>query len=164
MTTKTRILIVEDREENRAAANQYFQSREDLEVDFATSFSEAIEKLEQTVYAGAIVDIEFPREPGEEPQKIGLELGKKLDIINGRYRTPHLFLTAGADHHGPTARIYLDEFCYKHGIEGERTSGKKVPETWKIAFESLEHFRGGLEEIMAAKLRFQRAQGRVTFN
>lgn len=158
---KVRILVVEDREENRRAATDYFVTKSDLEVEFATNLKEAIAQIEQKVYGGAILDIEFPRDSGREPEELGIELGMQMDMTNGKYRIPHVYLTAG-DHHGPIGRIFTDEFCYEHGVGAITTRSKSTSEAWQEACRQLEQ-PFGLQPIWEAKLRYQRATGKTVF-
>jgi len=149
--TKLKILIVEDKEENRKAAQEYFNTRDDVYVDFATTYDEAIEKLENESYAGAILDIEFPRTMGEGSEKLGLELGRQLDVIKGKYRVPHIFLSGGyVSHNKDVAMVFLDEQCAKKHL-GTITPEKTEPYAWKTAYETLEKICPEMDEIFVSK-------------
>lgn len=152
---KIEVLIVEDREENRKAAKEYFDTRDDVNVDFATNYNEAIEKLEKNLYAAVILDIEFPKEEGYEPTKLGLELGKELF---GKFKIPYLYLTGGYFHNEPKARIFLDNEDVECEV-GKTVRDKQYADAWKNAFEILDQVP--LEMIMMAKKRFQKTFGRT---
>ncbi|MDD5433148.1 MAG: response regulator [Candidatus Pacebacteria bacterium] len=127
MTEKIRILVVDDKEENRKAASEFFSSQ-NMEVDFATSLEEADEKLDNHVelYHGAIIDLELPV-PGGIVEKVGFFLAKKAQ----NYGLPSVVLTAG-DHHGPISRIFdEDEIPFEIG------PAKNTPAAYKLAFEVL---------------------------
>jgi len=161
--TKLKILIVEDKQENVDAARKFFDTKPEIEADYAQTYQGAINLLEQNLYAGAIVDINFPREPGKSEEIIGLELGEQLNIAKGRYRTPHVYLSAGFDNHRnqPLAFIYYDKWCYENK-SAIQTKSKACPEAWAEAFERLQG-SVGLDAIMAAKLRYQKVTGKTTF-
>jgi len=74
MTDKLEILVVEDREENISAAKNYFSKMENVLVDYAKDYTEAITNLESKKYNGVISDIFFPQTTGSEER----QLGKKL--------------------------------------------------------------------------------------
>ncbi|MFH1506328.1 MAG: hypothetical protein ABIE94_05075 [archaeon] len=61
---KLRILVVEDKAENIAAARAYFDTRTDIEVDYAVDFVEAHKLLLTSTrsrkYDGALIDCFFP--------------------------------------------------------------------------------------------------------
>ena len=157
-----KILIVEDVEKNREAAEEavkkYFSDY--FKVDFAETYEQAIQKLEENIYVGAIVDLHFPRNSEEGPERIGLELGKELDVVNGRYRVPHVYLTGGYHHHGPQSKVFIDEVDAEKDI-GYWTRDKSDPEAWKTAFEKLlEHCPyENMKEIVEAKERAQKYLG-----
>jgi len=159
--TKLNILIVEDRQENIDAARKFFDTRQELKVDFAQTYQEAIRQLEEKVYAGAILDIHFPREPNGVEERIGIELGVQLDMAEGRYRTPHVYLTSGYHHEQQFGLIYIDEWGYACG-HSISTASKDNPISWEEAFEKLKG-SVGLEAIMNAKLRHQRITRKTTF-
>ena len=77
MKEKIDILIVEDREENRRAAQKYFDMRNDVHADFATNYDEGMRKLQGGLYGVGIFDLELPRSEDREPEKLGFELAKE---------------------------------------------------------------------------------------
>ena len=60
------LLIVEDGLMNRAAASIYFKKIEGVKPDFAETYEEARKKLEEKVYAGAIIDLHIPKRKAED--------------------------------------------------------------------------------------------------
>ena len=157
---KLEILVVEDREENRKAAQEYFSTRDDVSVDFATNYEEAIKKLDGEMYAAAILDIEFPRTKGASPKRLGLELGKELDVVKGKYRVPHVFLSGGYFHHdNPCARVFLDGVCVEKGMGGT-TVDKTFPKAWRDAYEKLLEVCPNIDEIATSKERYQKFTGK----
>ena len=151
------ILIVEDQEENREAAKEFFNGVDGVNADFAGNYEEALQKLEQKIYAAAILDIKFPRGENSEPEKLGPELGRDLDTFEGKYRLPHVYLTGGYYHHGEQAKIFIDLFCYE-GETGSMTADKKKPEAWQDAYQKLTEIAPPsiLREIVRAKERHQK--------
>ena len=73
-----KILVVEDNEEFRSAAEQYFASRDDIEVVYAKDYDEAVSALESESLDGAIVDFFFPKTTGSGDVEIGRELVERL--------------------------------------------------------------------------------------
>jgi len=75
-----KILVIEDNEEFRNAAEQYFVSRDDVEPIFAKDFDEAVQILdtEKDTLDGAIVDFFFPKSTGSGDVQIGRELVERL--------------------------------------------------------------------------------------
>lgn len=157
---KLEILVVEDDEENRKAAEEFFRTRSDVKVDFASTYEEAIEKLELNLYAGAILDLEFPRTQGAKLEKLGLELGRELDVVKGKYRVPHVFLT-GAFHHGTKilSQVFLDEFCVERNY-WKIIGGKNNPKGWENAYDKLVEICPNIAAIMAAKERVLKFTGK----
>ena len=157
------ILVVEDHEENRKAADAAFKEL-GVKVDYAVNYNEAIEMLENKIYAAAIVDLNFPRKAGAEPEKIGIELGKELDVLKGKYRVPHVFLSGGYFHgNTPQSRIFIDEFIMAKKDHGESTSDKSNPQAWTEAYERILKFcpEDSLKEIVAAKERCLKYTGKI---
>ncbi len=134
---KARMLIVEDREENRQAAQKFFDTKADIDIDFARTYHEAIEKMYGHVYAAAIIDLEIPREEGGEPDKeFGLDLSDRMDSLD-RYRIPKVILTGGYKRHDqPVSKVFLDRSGYEAGA-GTDAGAKGSPESWKRAYEVL---------------------------
>ena len=69
--SKLEILIVEDREENMAAAKKYFGKLENVSADYAKDYTEAIANLESKKYGAVISDIFFPEKTGTEERQLG---------------------------------------------------------------------------------------------
>ena len=95
-TTKPlEILVVEDKEENIKAAQDYFKTRQDVHLDVATNYDKGLRKLREGMYAFGIFDLELPRAEGSEPEKLGCELAHEAT----RYAIYWAIITAGIDHH-----------------------------------------------------------------
>lgn len=151
--SKLEILIIDDLEENRNAAR--IGLRDIAEITFATNYAEAMKKLEEKSYAAAIVDLNFPRNEGEGPQKIGFELEQYLETINGKYRIPHIYLTNFMHGEKSQSMIYLDEKTNW----GSTSTDKSTPGAWTSAFEKLTKLYDNLEEIFESKQRWKEAIG-----
>lgn len=153
------ILVVEDQEENVKAAQEAFAGIEGVNVDYAANYDEAIEKLESKVYAATIVDLNFPRKAGAEPEKIGLELGKELDVLKGKYRVPHVILTGGWFEHG---KRDISEIMVDGNTLEKQGPAKYEPEAWNEAYEQILEIcpENTLRETVEAKERYQRFVGR----
>ncbi len=140
------ILVVEDREENKRAAQEYFNTREEVHADFATSYDEAMQKLESKAYHGAIL--------GAKTEKLGTELGKQLE----KSFTPYVFLSGGYFHHDrPMAKVFLDEFCARKNI-GKTVEDKTKSNAWKSAYEALMETYPDLDGFIAAKERLKKVR------
>jgi len=75
-----KILVVEDNEEFRAGAEQYFATRDDVEVVYAKDYKEAKAVLDTQADTldGAIVDFFFPMETGSGDTSLGRSLIERL--------------------------------------------------------------------------------------
>jgi len=146
-TENLEILIVEDREENRNAAREAFAKIENVTLDFATNYEEAIEKMPQKPYAAAIIDLEFPRTEGATPEK----LGDKLIEETKKEYLPAVILTGGYFHgQKKQARIFFDaESVYQES--GQSTADKTDPCSWTDAYNTFS--RGNLEMVVKARGR-----------
>ncbi|HLD85219.1 MAG TPA: response regulator [archaeon] len=71
-----KILVVEDRPENIEEAKKYFAERQDIVVDYAKDYKEAIERLDSK--DGLICDLFFPEETGTGKKGKGKELYIKI--------------------------------------------------------------------------------------
>ncbi|MEM7819348.1 MAG: response regulator [Candidatus Aenigmatarchaeota archaeon] len=75
---KMKILLVEDQEENRRAAQQYFTQKDHVHVEYAIDYNQAVEKLNKELYDGIITDIFMPQETGTNERRLGIEAYKKI--------------------------------------------------------------------------------------
>lgn len=66
MRKKIKILIVEDNPENLKVAQDYFNQKKDIAVDYATDFNQAMTKLKNKRYDGLITDLFMPDKKGTE--------------------------------------------------------------------------------------------------
>ena len=55
--------MVINKNENREAAQEYFNTIDGVRVDFATSYDEGLRKLSTLLYNGTILDLELPETP-----------------------------------------------------------------------------------------------------
>jgi CheY-like chemotaxis protein len=74
-----KILIVDDRDNFRSAAEQYFQQRTDVQVAYARDYDEAMESLLKGEYDGALVDCFFPKKRGSNEITLGIEACDRLE-------------------------------------------------------------------------------------
>lgn len=75
---KLEIIVVDDRAENIAAARQYFETRPEINVTYATSYDEAAKLMDEYVYAAGLFDLELPRTAGTQTKQLGFELADKM--------------------------------------------------------------------------------------
>jgi CheY-like chemotaxis protein len=130
---KLEILVVDDLEENRIAAKQYFDSI-GIKVDFAVDFESGKEKLEQKDYYFAIFDLEMPNKEG----KLG-DFGYELEkFAFDKYKIPSAVLTGKmADKsHGVISSILMDgkhqgSAPIKTDVEAWEKTYKTIEEHWK---------------------------------
>ena len=150
------LLIVEDGLMNRAAASIYFKKIEGVKPDFAETYEEARKKLEEKVYAGAIIDLHIPEKKGGRPEKLGFDLGR----IAEKYAVNHIIFTGGIGHHGqPTVFIYLNGD--KTRKKETQYPGKAEPEAWEEAYKALQKFWYNVEEVLKSKLRYKKFRERI---
>lgn len=156
---KIQVLVVDDREENRNAAAEYFKTREDVNVDFAETYEQAIKMLNEKVYYYGLFDLELPRKEREEPEKLGFDLAEKAD----NFMTPWAIITAGMGHgcseeerKCALATFFLDvddpkeDHRLSKGKSIQMTSKRKTnPLSWQVVFEFLEEMNGSNEPAEA---------------
>ncbi|KYK25920.1 hypothetical protein AYK26_01425 [Euryarchaeota archaeon SM23-78] len=156
LNTKTplELLIVEDDLMNRVGAKLFFDKINNINVDFAQTYQEAQTKLEEKVYALAIIDLNIPEKEGAKPEKLGFKLGKQA----GKYIIPYCIFTGGTIGHGDHAQPGI--LCYPLGDQSQKieigVSGKAEPEAWEKAYKILRKTFPLVEEVFAAKLRYKK--------
>ena len=129
-----KILVVEDTEECRKAAQKYFSTLENVHVDFATTLEEALQKLQKEKYDIGIFDRNFPKSQGGTPLEFGFELGKKVEE---KHNMVWAVITAGIDHHNCIA-AFVHYFWDKEGKLHEITETPKTnPKAWQKVYETL---------------------------
>ncbi len=74
-----KILLVEDQETYRRAAQEYF-NRTNCLVDYASDYDEALERLEKNNYDGIITDIFFPKNKSGDTT-LGLLVYQEIDEV-----------------------------------------------------------------------------------
>jgi hypothetical protein len=179
-----KILVVDDREENRAAAKSYFDTRSDVEVDYAADYESALQKLQDELYAFGIFDLEIPKNKGSDcTRHYGFKLAEEAE-------TQHMswaIVTLGIDHHNCKAAFVrcdcnglaglehvLEEnglnALWDHGLGGENLrqlgfgeiteTPKTDPRAWKVAYEKLLEANPNMSELLASRKRLrERKQG-----
>ncbi|MEA3514863.1 MAG: hypothetical protein U9R34_05270 [Nanoarchaeota archaeon] len=160
MKKKLDILIVEDREENRRAAQEYFDMRSDVCVDFAPNYDEGVRKLQTGLYGLGIFDLELPRSEEDEPEKLGFELAREAT----KYAMPWAVITAGIDHHQCKAAFV------SYSWEGIKDPNEKlgeiteIPKTdlrsWQNVYETLVGCISNISETASARERYKRFVGK----
>lgn len=142
-----RILVVEDKINNVIAA--LIGLKELGEVKVASNLEDGIKLLDEFEPQIAIIDKNFPRKQGGEPEDIGLELVTELEKRN----VLHVILTAG-DHHGePSVNIIFAD----NAKPLPRGLLKDHPDAWTQTFNKLKESTLGFEEILSAKERFKKS-------
>ncbi|MBU0461586.1 MAG: response regulator [Nanoarchaeota archaeon] len=150
------ILVVEDDLFNQAAAKIYFQDKEGVEIDIAGNYDDAMKKLDETIYAGAIIDLNIPRAEGKRTEKLGYEVGKKAEEL----KLPYVIFTGGTGHHG-TPIVHIYPMGQKALGTYAPYPGKAEPEAWDHAYEALRQLAPNMEEILAAKKRYLKFTGKI---
>ena len=149
-----KVLIVEDRNENALAALEFFENK-GMKVKIKDNAQDAIKALRKEIFLAAILDVEIPLSKGRKPEKLGPEVG----WIAKETETPHVYLTGGYFHHGPRAKVFLDELCLKED-EGDMVPDKSTSGAWAKAWEILQSTRD-LEKIYEARVRFKERADKV---
>jgi hypothetical protein len=180
MTKPLEILLVDDREENRAAAQAYFATRNDVHVTYGTTFKEGLDLLQKKVYAFGIFDLELPKTTGSEPEK----LGDLLAQAASRQRLDWVIITAGNAHRGCSdpAQVkyswgqpdygndegskYID--YSKMGVSGEWKGfaelvgiSKSDPRAWEEVFQRFMEVFPEVQGGLAARERYFNRTGRM---
>ncbi len=154
------ILIVEDREENRKAAMEYFSTISSVSIDFATTYEEGMRKIGEKVYAFGIFDMELPRTEGSKPEKLGYELVDKA----AEYLLPWAVITSGIDHHKCKSAFLLfpwmdrkepvESWGFGFGQFKMTETPKTSPNAWKTVYELLSRmYEDNIDELVKAKER-----------
>ena len=183
MAKPLEILVVEDREENRKAALDYFSTISDVIVDFATNYNDGLQKLQNRIYAAAIFDLELPRREGKwnyshlqfntttgkfdlelpvrkeeaQPEKLGFNLADEAT----KYAVPWAVITSGRGHH-----LTEDAFvCYEWEKDRVLHEITEIPKTdsraWKKVYETLIENNPNVAEEYEAKLRYKKRTGKM---
>jgi hypothetical protein len=93
-TDKIKLLIVEDREENREAARRNFQYDKDVSVTFGVDYEGGMQEIRKKIYDAAIFDVEIPRSSGSTPEPLGYDLAREA-LEQGMAVA---IITTGTDH------------------------------------------------------------------
>jgi hypothetical protein len=148
-----KVLIVEDRFDNAVTAMQFFSSK-GIETVVVGDAEMAIEKLQEEVFLAAILDVEIPQRKGGKPEKLGPKVGK----IAKKLGTSYVYLTGGYFHHGPQAKVFLDELCLEKD-EGDLVPDKTNSLAWAKAWETLQSM-GNLQAIYDTQVRYKKYTGK----
>jgi hypothetical protein len=133
MKEKLEILVVEDMEENRQAAKEFFDQLGKFSVDYATNLEEAKELLKKKDYILGIFDLDMPVEDGGDiVEKAGLELGS----IAREKNMFHVYYSGGFFHGTPRTRVYLSEECVSKNQDFD-TYSKESSRGWEELYEKL---------------------------
>lgn len=157
MTKSLDVLVVDDREENRQAARQYFSTRPGVKLDFAMTYEEGLQKIRGGQYNVGIFDLELPRTEGAEPEKLGFELAREATKYS---LLPWAVMTAGIDHHRCQAAFV--SYCWD-GIKDPNSRLKEIteipktdPRAWQTVYERLT----ASEMLIGAMDRYHRFIGK----
>lgn len=151
------ILVVDDKEENLKAAIEYFSTKSNISVISAKSYEEAMQKLQEKVYAVGLFDLELPVKEGAEPEELGFKLVDEAE----KYKMPWAVITSGIDHHQcKSAFVCFPWMSEREAVEFDRISGCKLteapktsPESWKRIYEVIEDMYPLLEELTNSRKR-----------
>ena len=150
------ILVVEDMPENLAAAKDYFQGIGGVKIDYASNFEQAKKKLEDNVYAAAIIDLHIPKAEGGMPEKIGYELAAMAQ----QYSVCFVIFSAAS--HGGKSFVNMQPggtFGMMGSGSATKSPSKSVPEAWEEAFAELQKQFPGMGTIQAAKMKYKQVLG-----
>ncbi|MBT4111147.1 hypothetical protein HOE37_04780 [Candidatus Woesearchaeota archaeon] len=152
---KLEILVVDDREENRKAAQVYFESIDGVHVDFAVNYEEGLQKLRQGPYAIGMFDLELPKAEGYQPEILGFELAKEAE----RRYIPWLVITAGIDNHNNLGEVAFVNYFWEGIVDPteirEKTRAPKSdPKSWQEVYEKIIREIPNVEEIQQARTRY----------
>ncbi|KKQ61242.1 MAG: hypothetical protein US81_C0008G0004 [Parcubacteria group bacterium GW2011_GWE2_38_18] len=118
----TKLLVVEDsprhREEALNFVSKHIKKSAQLELDFATSFSEAKMMVQKTCYGGILTDIFMPTESENDEQ-----LSLKASLAKARARE---YMEAIEDTAKYVASLYIDEMPYAV-LLAETALREKIP-------------------------------------
>jgi CheY-like chemotaxis protein len=79
-TEKLEVIVVDDKPENIDAVKQYFETRPEINVTYATTYDEAVNLMEEHIYAVSLFDLELPR-------KVDLgDLAKLMKVSTSTYQ------------------------------------------------------------------------------
>jgi len=145
-----KILIVDDSARNREAAKTFFDTQNDVEVDFAITYEEAVAMMKQKVYAFGLFDLNFPDATGGGPKPLGFKLAEEAH----KQMMEWAVITAGKDHHGFSDTAFVC-FCWnyycgdKDPIEFDKVSETKMtelsktsPKAWEKIFNAFLRMSG----------------------
>lgn len=149
-TNKLEILVVEDGPENLAAARKYFSGIENVSVDYAVDYKQALRLMNEKDYAAAIFDRNMPENDKSTEVK---PYGDLLMEEANKKAVPSLMMTAAF--HGNNEFAFI---IYEVGFSGDRTESKRNTESWKSAYEILR--KCPLEMISRAKSRHRTVLGK----
>mgnify|MGYP001094655858 CR=1 FL=1 len=134
-----KIFILEDREENIAAAKEGLRGHE---LVIARSYQEGIEKLQEgTSPAFAIIDIHFPAEEGGKEEALGQKFKEEV-LFEREFPVPTITMSAGYHGNFPSTDIYFEIKFQSGGRIGPSrvytTSGdtKEKSRTWEKAADA----------------------------
>lgn len=142
------ILILED---NHGQAAMEAMAQLGIKAKLVENLEDFMKEVGKPEYGGAILDLNFPEKPGEEPKKLGYEAGK----IAEQHGLPCIYLTAYYHHNDELARILIEEEA-----EIGHAPAKSKPEAWKRAYEKLPPAEI-MKATVAAKKRYMRATGKA---
>ena len=158
MTKTLDVLVVDDREENRQAAKQYFSTRPEVKLDFATTYAEGLQKIRGGAYNVCIFDLELPRTEGAEPERLGLELAREAT----RYSLlPWAVMTAGIFHHHQCEAAFVTYSW--DGIQDPNSQLRnivKIPKTDPRAWQTVYERLTASEMLIGAMDRYRRFVGK----
>ena len=145
------ILVVDDLEENRETAKEYFESV-GITVDLAIDYESGKKKMEQKDYYFAILDLQMPDRYDDDG--IMGEYGFELEKIAKKYSIPAVVLTGRimGNYHGPGSSILID------GRMQGSTPIKTEMEAWKKTHETIEEIFNS-ELIQRAKEQYKNTVG-----
>jgi len=156
MTNELEILVVDDKSENRAGAKAYFDTRQDVRVDYATNYEDAERKIQEKPYAFGLFDVQMPRTDGKETEELGYKLAELAEKNTIDWAT----VTSGTTH-GNIPGTFV-KYCFT-GLDtrGEGIGYEKTNQNlWKAVYEKLLGEHPSIRMLVRAKQRYFQVVGK----
>lgn len=168
---ETPVLVVEDREENRRTAAEFFATI-NIPVVFATCFTQAKKLLESTqIFRACIFDVELPEIDADKPTPHHNELYK---LGYQTYNSAFIFVTGGWGHGFDGSYINAFAYCFDAMFTQDPQSywgghyeyffpkDKTSVETWQHAWDKLNEIVGDRVQVLTeTKIEIQESRSGV---
>ncbi len=167
ITRPLEILVVEDKEENREAAQKYFNTRSDVHIDMVTNYTKAIYQMKHKIYAFGIFDVKLPHGGipyglNDNPRSFGYDLAEESEklsldwaMITGLYEsyseTPPIAYVKYCFNTQQYGKIASKDGFHRVGGYGYGRIPKLETLAWRIVYETLLEEHPNIAEKVASK-------------